>query len=139
MSKLKTRFTQLVALKKDIVQKSEQALFQANQSLQNAQNELQNSYDILNTMHEPTNGSVSQLLANRTLLSSQRGAIQHNKEWIKFAQQQVNQAKEQLQKDMIEYEKFKYLELEEIKKILKAQKQQEAKDLDEVALMTYKG
>ena len=38
---------------------------------------------------------------------------------------------------MIEYEKFKYLDLQEIKKIIKKQKMLEAKELDEVALMTY--
>ena len=38
---------------------------------------------------------------------------------------------------MIEYEKFKYLELEEMKKAIKKQKIEEIKQLDEVALMTY--
>ncbi|MEO1954247.1 MAG: flagellar FliJ family protein, partial [Campylobacterales bacterium] len=79
----------------------------------------------------------SALLANRALLSSQRELINKNKEWMQFAQKQLNQAKQQLKKDMIEHEKFKYLELEEIKKIVKKQKQKEAKDLDEVALMTF--
>ena len=60
-----------------------------------------------------------------------------NKEWINFANSQLLQAKKQLKKDMIEYEKFNYLEVQEIKKIIKKQKEQEAKDLDEVALMTY--
>jgi len=38
---------------------------------------------------------------------------------------------------MIEHEKFKYLEFEEIKKALKIKAIQEAKDLDEIALMTH--
>jgi flagellar biosynthesis chaperone FliJ len=38
---------------------------------------------------------------------------------------------------MIEYEKFKYLEVQEIEKVLKAQKIAEVKRLDEVALMTF--
>jgi len=139
MAKFKTRFTQLVDLKKDVVQKSEQALFQATTSFQNAKDELEQAYDSLSTLQEPKSGSVSELLASRVLLSSQRNTIEHNKQWINFANQQVQQAQEQLKKDMIEYEKFKYLELQEVKKILQEQKQQEAKDLDEVALMTYKG
>ena len=80
---------------------------------------------------------MAEMLASRTLLSSQRDMIEHNKEWVYFAQNQVAQAKDKLKKDMIEHEKFKYLELEEIKKVLKEQKIQEAKDLDEVALMTH--
>ena len=63
--------------------------------------------------------------------------INHNKEWVEFASTQVDLAKEKLKQDMIEYEKFKHLELQEIKKILQKQKQKDAKELDEIALMTY--
>jgi len=82
---------------------------------------------------------MNEMLASRTLLESQRGIIQHNKEWVNFASNQVNQAKKQLKLDMIEYEKFNYLELQEIEKEIKKRKIKEVKDLDEIALMTYKG
>jgi len=137
MAKLKTRFTSLVTLKKNKMQESEQVLSKANLALNNAKSALEESYTFLNDIEEPKSGTISSLLANRVLLSSQRNLINKNKEWINFAQKQLEQAKEQLKKDMIEHEKFKYLELEEIKKIIKKQKEQEAKDLDEVALMTY--
>jgi len=63
--------------------------------------------------------------------------IKHNQEWVSFTKNQVHLAQNQLKKDTIEYEKFNYLELEEMKKIIKKQKQQEAKDLDEVALLMH--
>jgi len=71
------------------------------------------------------------------MLDLKRSEIQHNREWVEFAKQTLAQAKEQLKLDMIEYEKFKYLELQEIKKIIAEQKLKEAKELDEIALMTY--
>jgi flagellar biosynthesis chaperone FliJ len=80
---------------------------------------------------------MGELLASRMILDTQRHNITHNKEWINFAQKQSNYAKEVLKKNMIEYEKFKYLELEEIKRALKAQKIQESKELDEIALLTH--
>ena len=80
---------------------------------------------------------MSKLLASRSLLDSQRDLIVHNQEWVTFAQKQVESAKGQLKLDMIEHEKFKYLELIEIKKIIKKIKLQEAKELDEIALMTH--
>ena len=80
---------------------------------------------------------MSGFLQSRTLLDSSRHLIQHNQEWAQFAQQQVYLAKEELKKSMIEYEKFNYLELEEIKKFLQKEKIEEAKLLDEVALMTH--
>jgi len=135
--KMKTRFSSLVTLKKNKMQESEQVLSKANSALNNAKSALESSYASLNDIEEPQGGTISALLATRTLLSSQRNLIKKNKEWINFAQTQLLQAKEQLKKDMIEHEKFKYLELEEIKKKIKKQKEQEAKDLDEVALMTY--
>jgi len=119
------------------MQKSERALQGANTDLNSARVALELSYSSLNGLEVPQSGTMSDMLATRTLLDSQRGLIQHNKEWMGFAKNQVTQAKEQLKSDMIEHEKFKYLELEEIKKVLKEQKIKEAKDLDEVALMTH--
>lgn len=134
---MNTRYSSLVTLKKSTMQKSELALQGANNDLNTATNELQLSYDILDTLQSPTTGSMSQMMSARSLMESQRGVIKHNQEWITFAQNQVELAQQQLKSDMIEYEKFNYLELEEIKKVLLAKKIQEAKDLDEVALMTH--
>ena len=134
---MKTRFSSLVTLKKSTMQKSERILQGANADLNSATMALQLSYNSLKDVEGPQSGIMSDMLASRTLLDSQRGMIEHNKEWVSFAKNQVNQAKEQLKSDMIEHEKFKYLELEEIKKVLKKQKIKEAKDLDEVALITH--
>ena len=134
---MKTRYSSLVTIKKSSMQKSERVLQGANADLNSATMALQLSYNSLNDVHPPQSGTMSDMLASRTLLDSGRNLIQHNKEWMNFAKDQVGIAKEKLKLDMIEYEKFKYLDLEEIKKMLKEIKIQEAKDLDEVALMTY--
>jgi flagellar biosynthesis chaperone FliJ len=130
---MKTRFSSLVTLKKNTMDKSERAVQSANADLNSATMALEISYSSLNGLEVPQSGTMSKMLATRTLLDSQRGLIQHNKEWMSFAKNQVVQAKEQLKLDMIEHEKFKYLELE----VLKEQKIRESKDLDEVALMTH--
>lgn len=134
---MKTRYSSLVTLKKSTMQKSERVLQSANADLNSAAMALQLSYNTLETIETPQSGTMSDMLASRTLLDSGRGLINHNKDWEKFAKDQVSQAKEKLKSDMIEYEKFNYLELEEVKKMLKEKKIKEAKDLDEVALMTH--
>ncbi|WP_321779347.1 flagellar export protein FliJ [Sulfurimonas sp.] len=134
---MKTRFTPLVKLKKTTMEKSESLVQKANADLNSAAMALQIAYNSLDDIESPTSGSMSDFLASRSLLSSGRGLIEHNKEWVNFASTQVGHAKEQLKLDMIEFEKFKYLELQEIQKKIKKIKKQEAKDLDEVALMTY--
>jgi len=136
---VKTRFTSLVKLKKNKVQKSEQFLQKASVNLNSASNALELSYLSLEDLETPKSGTISQMLASRVLLHSQRDLINHNKEWVGFAANQVEQAKTQLKADMIEYEKFQYLEFEEIKEELKKRKVKEAKDLDEIALMTFIG
>lgn len=134
---MKTRYSSLVTVKKSTMQQSERVLQSANADLNSASMALKLSYSSLNDVTFPQMGKMSAMLASKTLLQSQRELIIHNKEWQDFAQNQVQLAKEKLQKDMIEYEKFNYLDLKEIEKILKVIKLQESKDLDEVALMTH--
>ncbi len=134
---MKTRFTSLVHIKKNIVQKSERLLQKAHANLNKAKKALQDSLAYLQEIRPPSHGKIAEFLANRTLFDAQRAIIQHNEEWLQYTKNEVAQAKEQLKKDMIEYEKYKYLEYEEIQKALKEIKIQEAKDLDEIALMTY--
>ncbi|MBU0719781.1 flagellar export protein FliJ [bacterium] len=117
--------------------KSERVLQKANADLNSAATALEISYSSLGEIESPLSGTITQLLASRTLFSSQRDIIKHNQEWVHFAKNQVFQAKEQLKSDMIQYEKFKYLELQEIKKIIDKQKVQEVKELDEIASITH--
>jgi flagellar biosynthesis chaperone FliJ len=119
------------------MQKSERLLQKANANFNKAKQALENSLAFLQEIKPPSHGKIAEFLANRALLDSQRAIIQHNEEWLVYTEKEVKQAKEQLKRDMIEYEKYKYLEYEEIQKALKKIKIQEAKDLDEIALMTY--
>ena len=136
---MKSRFSPLVKVKKNSMQKSERFLQKATVNLNSASSALELSYNTLKEITPPSRGSMSQMLASRTLLSSQRELIKHNQEWVTFAKNQIEQAKAQLKADMIELEKFQYLELQEIKQELKKKAMLEAKNLDEVALMTYMG
>jgi len=134
---VKTRFTSLVKLKKSTMQKSERLVQKANADLNSASMALEISYNSLKDIEAPSIGTMRDMLASRSLLDSQRDLIKHNQEWVDFAKNQVIQAKEKLKLDMIDFEKFKYLELQDIKEEIKKQKIQEAKDLDEVAQMTF--
>ena len=136
---MKTRYTSLVNVKKNIMQHSEQVLQTANANLNSALMALEISLDELGELHTPQSGQISDFLSHRSLLDSQRVVIKHNQEWIAFARDEIEQAKEQLKLNTIEFEKFNHLELQEIKEILQKRKIQEAKDLDEIAMMTYDG
>jgi len=134
---LKTRYTSLVGVKKNIMQKRERELQSLNVKLKNAQLALEESQNDINYIKTPQNGNISEFLAFRTLLDAQRGLIAHNQGWVEYTQNELKRAQKQLQIDTTEYEKFNYLETTEIKKKLKEIQLKEAKDLDEVALMTH--
>lgn len=134
---MKTRYSSLVSVKKNTMQKSERALQSANAKLNSATVALEISFNELQNITTPQTGQIAEFLSSRTLLDAQRTMIKHNEEWVEFVKNEIIQAKEQLKFDMVEFEKFNYLELEEVQKVLKKIKDQEAKDLDEVALMTY--
>jgi len=132
-----TRYSPLVKLKKSTMDKSERVVQEKNAVLTKAENALKISYTSLDEISQPNAGNINDLLASRSLLTSQRGLIQHNKEWVGFAKEQLENAKIQFKNDMIDYEKFKYLEVQEIKKHENERKVKEAKELDEIALMTF--
>ena len=134
---MQTRYSSLVTIKKSAMQKSERVVQNANANLNSALMALELSNNELNNIDFPKNGFMANYLASRTLVSSSRHLIKRNQEWVEFARKEVAVAKEGLKLAMVEYEEFKYLELEEIKIIIKKQKLAESKELDEVALMTY--
>lgn len=134
---MKTRYSSLVSVKKNIMQKSERVLQAKNSALHNAKEALQSSIRALEDIQPPQHGIIADFLSNRALLDSQRSMIKHNEEWLEFAQREVEEAKEQLKRDMIEYEKYQYLNLQEIEAFKQQQKIKEAKELDEVALITH--
>ncbi|MBA1438571.1 MAG: flagellar FliJ family protein [Epsilonproteobacteria bacterium] len=134
---MKTRYSSLVSVKKDMMQKSEREFQAKNSVLQKAHKALEDSLLSLGEIAPTQTGKISDFLANRALLDIQRGVIRHNEEWVLYAKKDLEDARKELQKATIEYEKYKYLELQEIEKIKQEQKRKESKELDEVALITF--
>jgi len=136
---VKTRYNSLVSVKKNIMQRSEEALHVANTNLESALIALESSCQLLSQIDTPASGDMSKFLTARMLLDAQREMIKHNEEWVAYTRKELSQAKNILKEHTLEYEKFNYLELQEIQNELKRQKKLESKNLDEVALMTFDG
>jgi flagellar biosynthesis chaperone FliJ len=134
---MKTRFSSLVALKKDAMQKSERLFEQANQKFIVTKKALEEAIAQLEAIPTLQKGVISDFMANRALLDAQRRVIAKNEQLLQEANSELLEAKEALKRIMMEHEKFKYLHLQEVHKILDEQKRAEVKALDEVALMTY--
>ena len=134
---MKTRYTPLLKIKKNDLDRCERELQKANSAFNNAQASLKEAYATLETLQIPQNGTIQDMLSARAYISSQRMVVDEKKNWVSFAQNQVELAILKLKQSNIEYEKFKYLDYEEIKKITKLRSIQESKDLDEIAVMTH--
>ncbi len=134
---MKTRFTPLVKIKKNDLDKCERDLLKANRDKENALSALNEAYSQLKKISIPTDGKISDMLQERAILQIQRDIIKQKQEWLEFASNQVEQFKKVLNNLAIEYEKYKYLETQEIQQILQKRSKEEMKLLDESALHSY--
>jgi flagellar export protein FliJ len=134
---MKTRFTPLVKMKKDMMDKSERELQQANHDLQNAQQILHQAYEELNSLRSPTSGEITQFVQARQMLEAQRNVVAQEQERVAMAESEVLKAKMVLKDAMMEYEKFKYLEAEQIKLAVEKKKKQMQRELDEIAVQNF--
>ena len=134
---MKTRYTPLLNLKKNELDRCERELQKANQVVLSATSSLDEAYLLLETLQLPQKGTIKEMLSANSFISRQREIVEDKKNWVLFAEHQTESAVSKLKLSNIEYEKFKYLDFEEIKKLVKLRALKESKDLDEIALMTY--
>lgn len=134
----KSRYEPLVKLKKKALDAAERALIAANNALSAASDKLSQGYEELSHMHLPTKGSVGEFAQAAAMIHTQHQSIEAARQLLEQAQQRQFQMRERFKAAMIDFEKFKYLEVQEMNSKLKALKKQEAKMLDEIGTMTYK-
>ena len=98
---------------------------------------IETSYADLRSMEIPKGGDFSIFRQMQLLKQRLQDEIKFNKYNLQMAENALIKAMQQLKTANIEHEKFIYLETNEIEKAMKVQKLKEAKDLDEIALMTF--
>ena len=135
---MKSRYEPLVKLKKQALDKAEQALMGANHEVTFSDTALDNAYAQLSFLISPQNGSIGELFQAQMIAQAQHREIESCR--LRADQARVNQdrAREAFRFSRIEFEKFNYLEVQEIKAMVEKVKYEEAKMLDEIGTMTYK-
>jgi len=134
---MKTRYTPLVTIKKELMERCERDLKKANADLAQLQAQFDAAYAALRESVCPQSGSVHELLGARTLLEAQRRTVESLRAEAAAALSRLQQCQKLLKSAIIEYEKFKYLETEEIRGILKKRELQERRELDEIAVQNF--
>lgn len=135
---MKSKYTPLVKLKKRDLDHAERDLVSANSTLVLASMALDNAYILLQSLGLPTSGTVSEFTQSQILIQAQHYEIEQCAHNLAKAQQNLSQMQQRFKAAMIEYEKFKYLELQETQAHSVKIKKEEAKMLDEIGVMTYK-
>lgn len=134
----KSRYEPLVKLKKKSLDTAERALIGANNELTIASDTLKRSYEELSQMTLPTQGSVGEFTQATAMIHAQHQTIEQCQNRVQIAQHKQHQMRERFKAAMMDFEKFKYLEVQEMNARIKHLKAQEAKMLDEIGTMTYK-
>lgn len=136
---MKSKYTSLVKLKKKDLDKAERELIAANNALADASGRLNRAYQILSELSLPTHGTAAQLTQAHIMIRAQHNTIEECKIYLEESERKQFQMQTRFKNAMMEYEKFKYLELQEARTFLLQHKKEEAKMLDEIGIMTYKG
>lgn len=134
----KSRYAPLVKLKKKSLDEAERSLIAANNEVAGASDRLNHAYTALASLSLPSHGSVRELFQANMMIQAQHRLINQSKEALSAAQHKQIRMRSAFELAMIEFEKFKYLEVQEVNEEMKKMKIADAKLLDEIGTMIYK-
>ncbi|PZT47971.1 hypothetical protein B6S12_06170 [Helicobacter valdiviensis] len=134
---MKTKFTQLVILNKRKVEEVEMELQKNAKSIEVKQGEIDALVREFATLQEPRSGIYQEFLTFCHHKEEYRNYIDDKMRELAFLKQDRKKLQEAFKLANIEYEKAKYLDELEIKKMLETAKRLEGKNLDEISVMLY--
>jgi len=132
---MKTKFDSVVKIRAQKVEKIENDIKKINSSIAKLKEKINNLNSLLLSLHLPTKGSFSQIAQINSQKNLIRNEIDALNNQINILTNRKNELLHELKKAKVEFEKMKYLQSEEIKKIIKEIKLKEARELDEIAIL----
>jgi len=131
---MKTKFSDILKVKKQVVEKIERNIQKINSSIQTLQNKINSLNNELSSFSFPKEGDFRQFQQVKLMQESLINEIKNFENQIMILENRKNEMNE-LKKANIEYEKIKYLENLEIQKIIKEKRLKESKEMDEIAIL----
>jgi len=132
---LKTKFDNIVKIRKQEVDKIKRDIQKINSALKEIENKVLKLKKELFSFSLPKSGSFSQIIQSREIQNAIKNEIDNLSSQINMLNSRKKALLEELKKAEIEYEKMKYLQAQEIKKMIKRQRLKEAKEIDEIAIL----
>lgn len=134
---MKTKFTQLVLLRKRKADEAELMLQKNAQQILAKQGEIDALVAEFATLKEPQSGVYQAFLTFSHHKEEYRSSIDFKMQELAILRQQKRELQEHFKLQNIEYEKAKYLDGLEVKKLLEKARIKESKDLDEISVMLH--
>ena len=134
---MNTKFSQLVKLNKQKMDKVEQSLRKNAQEIFFKHEEVATLIKELSSMQEPKEGLYQNFLTFAHQKENYRRMIDEKTAEIARLKKERQQLQELFKIRNIEYEKAKYLNNLELKKMLEDAKRKENKNMDEISVMLY--
>jgi flagellar biosynthesis chaperone FliJ len=132
---MKTKFDSIVKVKKQIADNIEQDIAKINSAIAELEEKIKQKEEEFLNFTPPKSGSFAEFTQIKLEQNFLKNEIDTLKSQLAMLNARKNDLLEELKKARLEYEKMKYLQGEEIKKILKQERIKEAQDMDEVAII----
>ncbi len=134
---MKTKFSEILKVKKQKVSEIEQQLASIRQQKQQTLNQIDEIIQKIKLFSYPNEGNYAEL----NIALAQKNSLFHEKEnkenMLKYFDQEINKFNILYKEANIEYEKINHLHKLEIEKMLDEIKRQEAKNLDEIGTQLF--
>lgn len=134
---MKNKYSSIVKIKKQALDASELELGKAKMNVAKKESLLVSKKEYYSSLSLQESGLMKAVLAGLKLREVARQDVIFAKEDASNAKREVSLKEALYKKAFLDYEKMKYLELEEIKKYKQKLKADEAKFLDEIAVSRY--
>ncbi|MBR8465261.1 flagellar FliJ family protein [Campylobacter sp. faydin G-140] len=134
---MKSKFSQVVRVKKQTLDRIEARLVSARAKVANLELNAKALRAKLDEISMPQSGKMSELKQNLELLRIMRDELDDIKERLELSKKEVMHVEHQYKNANLDFEKIKYLEQEDFKREIKRQKHLEAVTLDEFAIMNF--
>jgi len=134
---MKTKFSQLVKVKKRKVDEIESELLDIQNQKRRVESEIKNILQDIVELKAPQSGNFAELNLSYSYLSNLSNQKKVREKQLLSIMQQIEIVKDLYKEANIDYEKIKYLDEQEIKKQLEELKIKENKDMDEIANLLH--
>ena len=134
---MKSKYAPLVRLKKENLEEVRRMLLSSNQKIQKIQELIKQTQQDLYACEKPLAGSLKDYNQYILVTTTYRRERDKSKNDLAIAFHKHNEIQDLLNKALIEFEKFQYLQAQEEKAYMKKIKRDEAQYLDEIAVIGY--